>query len=673
MIMPTRIRAYISEEKGMIKQAIDICRRYLDLVALAGCTAIGIGITGLSVIAGIAQYGMGSAFLLACLTYVGLRRRLPLPPSESHLHRPRSRTALHRWFSRVPMKLSIGLGWVLISTVVFLIALFGAIYTGLAHPYDRPPIHFALITAAYTTVIVDALAARHRSAILVGLCKLVLVSIAFRAIRFLSFATIPGIDVHFHVRLAGRIASSGYIPSYEAVGSKYVATPIWHLLVATTEVIFDVSTEYAVFGAIVVVFTVGTILLAFAITRQITGSAEPALLTALFIAISDMFIVRGVTSITPSSLVIIYTFLILLLALVHLRKYQHLAVFLTFAAAFLTHQLSAFALLIVLIMLIGIAKLYRLGSTVYAGHRSLYAPHALFAITALVFIWMLIPSGDLSFFDRMIQRLVRTGIRIVTASGGNDGSGYASAFGSHSFLSNILYSLGYSLLLYIGVVGALIWVHPTNQSRTQVTYAATAFVFFSLIYPMTYIGLDLLLIPHRLIVFLEIFLAVFASVAVWTVYQAIDSRLSHIALVVVICLLIAAMLTTPYVNRGNPVYGEERVERTELTHAEVDGLLWAVKYGDQVYTDPSVYSSILRDQTTDTTMFESSTTESYPPDLSFETDSITAIRTAMIDQPIEYSGTFGTEARTISGRDVQDEQRDSHRVYDNGAVINYAR
>lgn len=658
------------------------CRRYLDLVGLVGCFVIGAAVTALSYVAGIGQYGFGFAFIAGCALYLLYRSRL-----ASSTGTPTD---------------ALGLRAVLGGTVVYLLALLGGIYLATAEPYVRPPGHFLLFTVAFATVLVDVLAVeRERLAVFTGLTKILLASIAFRSIRFFSYPVFPGNDVYFHTILARRIAQTGRIPSPETVSfPKYAVTSLWHATVAAVQLVFGLDATSAVFAGIVVPFAVLTVLAAFAIVLRHTGQSQPALLAALFVSVGDMFLVRGLTSITPSSLVVGFTFVLLLLLLVQLERLQHVAVFVVLIATFLTHQLSAFGMVAVLGSFFLGTRLYRvlagsvsrrsLESTLLPRRPPVTFAHLLFAGVTMVFVWMHVPSGPEAgnFFTGAIERAVDAGAELLGLTGASEegDAAYVGAFATYSFLSNLLYSLGYSLLMLFGVVGALVWLREDHQSPSRLAYVVVALVLLTMIYPMTYLGLDLLFIPHRLIVFLEIFLAILGGVAAWKLYVSTDFRGAHVATGALVVSLVFFSITAPYVNRNDPMYDDERVSRTELTQAELDGMLWASVNGEFVYADPRMSNRVLGFMAREAGIANPTPMRAYPnvsaPNASFANppgpaaatpngSAVVILREYTTRQTLVYGGTYGSGQKRLDGSDVRNKTLLLSRVYANGETANY--
>ena len=195
-------------------------------------------------------------------------------------------------------------------------------------------------------------------------------------------------------------------------------------------------------------------------------------------------------------------------------------------------------------------------------------------------------GGESTFFCGMMSRLHGTLSRMFSEY--TDVScTYVTVFATFDNWSNLLYNLGYSILMGLAVVGLLIWLNRRYISLTRFSYIVAAGCLFAIIYPGTYIGLNLMFIPHRFISFLEVFLVVFAAYSVYIMYMTSMQSKGKIVVCFVVAALIFFMVTTPYVNRNDPIYCNEREYRSECTNSEVASAVWATRHtsNEIIYID----------------------------------------------------------------------------------------
>lgn len=354
----------------------------LDLLAAGCCFAGGAVILVLSFTIGFGQYGMGAAFITAPLLYAVLRR------SESQ-QLPKASFRAYK-----------------AATILFFLTLAASTVVYLQEPYRRPPLYFALITLAFGTIIVDILYIDNRGRIAtLTLGKLVLASLAFRAGRFYVLESIPGNDTQFHLRLANIITETGHRPAFSVLESKYVFTPIWHASISISRIVPDLGSVDVLFLGAAVPFAIITILVGYSIGYRLTEDVHVGLLAALFASTADMLLVRGVTAIYTSSFVICYFALVLILLYSDGKQQRRSAVimFLLVVAVF-THQLSSFAVLLVLSAMM--ASQYLVGpNSRFAISKSAISP-ALVGIFGLSMYlqWANTQNTDLTFFEAIVLR-----------------------------------------------------------------------------------------------------------------------------------------------------------------------------------------------------------------------------------------------------------------------------
>ncbi|WP_225741352.1 hypothetical protein [Halorussus halophilus] len=611
----------------------------LDLVVLLGSALIGVVVGLLSLLLHIGQYGIAFAFLTGSGLYTGVRysdRASSLPGAVEW-------TTLRRE------------GWLFyLSQTLYVLFLVGAVVSTLSEPYERPTIHFVFVTLAFGTVLFDVLSVDTGRARMVALvlCKIVVASLAFRFARFFVMATMPGFDTHAHLELATYLAQHGAFPPD---GGKYVYAPVWHFVVAGTQLL-GFEGPSSVFAGIVVPYAILTAVGCYLLGTELMDR-RAGLLAALVVSISDQFLLRGVTNITPSSVVIVLSIFIFVVLLRGDERPPYV-VYPLVVVTFFTHQLSSFVILLLLWALwfgqVVYDRFLESGQADPASGFSLRLRDVLLLVPPMLIQWSITPSSDRqSFLTNMVERLVRN---IVHFGGG--GSSYAATLSQYGPISNFLYTGGYSILMALGIFGALLWLHPSRRTRARFAAVTGAFSLFTIIYPMTFAGLGHLLLPHRILVFFELFLVVFAVVALRFLYRRATDNRKLVGVNLVVVLLVFFMLTTPFINRNNPVYGEERVGRIGLTDAEVDAMVSAASRADpdqSVYLDSLIYKRTIRTELRQagvpTREPNGANLTTYPSTTPIENDSYVVVREYYRRSSAASSGnldinTFGLEGNS---------------------------
>ena len=555
----------------------------LDIISLLFILTGGVVILYLSFSAGIGQYGMGLAFLAGAFTYLYLRKSS---------HRIKSFDIDDTKAENTHKTLLFLLNF------IFFLCFSASIYILHQAIYIRPPIYFILVTAAYLSIFIEILYINKEGpACYLNILKTILLSLSFRAGRYFSFATIPGADTQFHLRLANLISETGGIPAgYEALHTylQYIYTPLWHVLVSSTGILLDVDSSKTLFFSIALPFVILTSLFVFLIVKKITANVQTGLIALLFVNIADMLLVRGLTNINTSSLVHCLFFLILFCFMQEKNNTIFSAfILLSIFSMVITHQLSTFCVLIIFFSLLVSKQVYNFflsrfelkDKKVKELPLNINTTMFTFFLVFLVFYWSTMGEGGTTFFGGMVGRLKGSILRMFTEY--TSACSYTNVFATYDIWSNLLYNLGYSILLGLAVVGLLLWLNHKYISLTRFAYIIAAVSLFAVIYVGTYVGLGHMFIPHRFISFLEVFLVILAAYSVYVIYRSYMQSRSRIFVCFVVAALIFFMVTTPYINRNDAIYCNERVHRTGCTSSEVASAVWAVSHtsNEIIYKD----------------------------------------------------------------------------------------
>jgi hypothetical protein len=475
------------------------------------------------------QYGMGLAFLAGAFVYLHLRKS----------HRMKSLDMDDAKGENTHKTL-------LFLNFIFFLCFSASIYILHQTIYIRPPIYFILVTAAYLSIFIEILYInKEGGACYLNILKAILLSLSFRAGRYFSFATIPGTDTQFHLRLANLISELGHIPGYETLRLKYVYTPLWHVLVSSMGILLDADSSKTLFLSIVLPFVIIISLFVFLIVKKIAANVQTGLIALLFVNIADMLFIRGLTNINTSSLVHCLFFLILFCLIQEKNRVIFSAfILLSIFSMVITHQLSTFCVLIIFFSLLVSKQVYSflLSRFELKDNETKKLPLNInttlftFFLVVLVFYWSTMGEGGYTFFGGMVGRLKGSILRMFTEY--TSAYSYTNVFATYDIWSNLLYNLGYCILLGLAVVGLLLWLNHKYISLTRFSYIIAAVSLFAVIYVGTYVGLGHMFIPHRFISFLEVFLVIFAAYSVYVIYRSYTQSGSRIF----VCFVVAALI-----------------------------------------------------------------------------------------------------------------------------------
>jgi len=536
----------------------------LDMIFSLIVLAIGFAILYLSFSAGIGQYGMGLAFLLGPITYYFVKKKddFEIVRGNHGVYKP-----------------DLTLFLITNSIYFFIFALSVIILQGSL--YVRPPVYFIIVAIAFLSIFVEIFNGRNEG--FQGyfiIAKIMLLSLSFRGGRFYSYPTIPGVDTHFHLQFTKSIIMGGDIYGYENA-TQYLYTPLWHIFEAMSAIIINLNLADSLVFSIITTFVVILSLFVFLISRDLFN-VQIGLIALIFVNIADMLFVRGVTNINTSSFVHIF----LIMTLFCLIQQKNRAIYSFFTLVFmlcsiLTHQLSTFAFFVIIFALLIGKHVYLLILNNSHKNRQLNINNNMvfLFLISMSFYWTRMgpATGGNTFFSQMVSRLDNTLIRIFNEYANQGQTStiiYGEVFSQFDMLSNILYNLGYSILVGLAVVGMLILLNRNYRSEISFSYICAAITLFAIIYPGTYIGLGHVFIPHRFISHLELFLIIFAAFSVYTIYTSSSNKCSKLGITVVTMFLIFFMITTPFINRNDAIYCTEREYRTEYTYSELKAIEW---------------------------------------------------------------------------------------------------
>jgi hypothetical protein len=369
------------------------------------------------------------------------------------------------------------------------------------------------------------------------------------------------------VRLTGAVTAPGYVgidvwthvgewtPDIAAAHSlspidttKYYASPLFHLLVAGGSLLLDVSIRHALFLTVGVAMPLST-LLVYA-TANALVEARLAVFAAAVYAVSGNVIEWGIHLI-PTSLGLVF-FVAIVFALTRIMASSYgprdfLLVVLFSVAVILTHQISAFIMLVFVgagllaKLLLSTGLLRPAQSTSLGGQvRDSVSLSGLlvFDLGLITFMWSLTPYQGSSFLETMVSyfaETLRTSAGFLNlASGGSAGGGESAAAAAPTALESAityLNAMGLILLLVLTVIGSLYVLKRDRTSQATVTCIIAILVMLVFIFGFPLFGIRTF-VPGRWPAFLTVPAAVMAAVGAG--YLAVDAPRSVVAVVLVL-------------------------------------------------------------------------------------------------------------------------------------------
>lgn len=451
----------------------------------------------------------------------------------------------------------------------------------------------------------------------------VFVQIAFTADRDLHVGVLLSqvLVLGFVVRFAGLLGSAGYVgvdvwihvPQYvegilatnslEGMGqTKYVAAPLYHLLVAATVLLTDLSTRLALFVSL------GTAMAMSVLFVHVTASmfVDPrwAVFAVAAYSISDFVVVWSIHLIPTSFGLIVFLAVLFLFVRLQRRdatqRETALMVALIVTMAF-THQVSAFIMFVLLVsgsiaqLLLNADGLRRRLSP-RSGRRP--SPrkdvrprnvhgYSVFALGVLVLAWSRTPWGDQTFTEAAVEVLWGS----IQSSGLFDRSDAAGASGVDEgtllgeTIIPLIDHLGFLLLAFGTVIGILYVLQRdrTNQSKVTFIVATAVMCTFTLVPPL--FGLDNFL-PGRWFAFLYATMVLLTVIGFDGLRKSADPQVFAVVVLAFVLLFSGSAMFATEATQDDPAFPEENT-RYGYTPTETAAMETVVDVTEEeiIYTD----------------------------------------------------------------------------------------
>lgn len=428
--------------------------------------------------------------------------------------------------------------------------------------YYRPTSYFILISILSAIIAVEIFSSRDSHRFWPIFVKIVILSLVIRGGIYFNYPSIMGYDAYFHTKIADIIMLTGSVPPFE-ISDKYVYAPIVHTFIASTGLLCQVPVKCAVFLSIGIGSVISTLFL-YIIGKNIAGP-QIGLLAVLLANLTNDLIVRGITNITADSLVVCYLLVMLYLVLadtIHLNTRDSLLIFFSLLMI-ITHQLSTFVVFLILFVLIFTQMVI---SYIYGTHLQKSRPIVyltLFGI-AIISYWigMGYPDGS-TFFDRMLGPFID-----VLRAGGEYGSDLLVVGRSYEqpLFDRLILQSSYLILPFFAIGGLLLWMTP--ESRKRFSIAVVSATLFVMVYGIPLLGIRNL-ITSRWMPLLCIFLAILAAAFIWrSVNLMPPDAVKRCSIFLIVFVFAFLMITTPGINKDNPLVSEDTTVRNQFTLSE---------------------------------------------------------------------------------------------------------
>lgn len=532
---------------------MEFIRRYaekftknLDVILGVMGFNIGVSIISLYYLFNLNQQDIGVTILSACLIYIIFRKKF------------KSEAPISSETSKLKTILSISF-YLIFLTCIFIYSM---------NLYYRPISYFILICVLAGIIASQILYVREGDRVSSILLQIFLLSILIRAGIFYNFPSLMGYDAYFHVNMARIISDTGFVAPLQ-ISSKYFYYPLAHIFISVTQLMGKVDVKDAVFYSIgfASVFITAAIYL---IGKKIEGP-QMGLLAALLLNLNNHNIVTGIANITPGSLVLCY-FIFITYAIFSEKqelKYTGLILLITILMI-LTHQLTTFVVLLAVV-------------TIYLGkflHKNLYKDspfgtngfnYILFFIVTLQTYWMsTYVTTDTSFFEMIFLPL----IEVLTS-----GTSYSASelitgtITNQNSLEVLLLHISYLALPFFAIGGVLAWCSREDAKKLdKFSVALIVAILYSLAYGIPLLGMRNFL-TSRWFPLIAVFLVLVGASYMLKLVSLFGSKKLKIPAIFIIVLLFSfVMVTTPGINKDNPLVAKDTTVRNQFKDIEIQAI-----------------------------------------------------------------------------------------------------
>ncbi len=539
----------------------------LDVILSVMGFGLGLLIISLYYIINLNQKDIGIAILSSCLIYFLFRNKF------------KSEAAISSREDRLKSILGI-LFYLIFLTCILIYSM---------NLYYRPISYFILICVLAALIASQILYIREGDRVASVLLQIFLLSILIRVGIFYNFPSLMGYDAYFHASMARVITDTGFVAPIET-SSKYFYYPLAHIFVSVTQVMGETDIKDAMFYSIGFASIFSTVAI-YLIGKKIEGP-QMGLLATLLINLNNHNIVAGIANITPGSLVLCY-FIFIIYAIFSEKQSLRYTGFILLVTILmvLTHQLTTFVVFLSLV-------------SIYAGrylHNHVYKSlpikttsfnYILFFIISLQTYWMFtFVNPNTSFLEMVLSPLMD--VLQAGASYSSDelivGSG-----NNQETLEVLLLHISYLALPFFAIGGVLAWFSRGDVKKVnKFSIALVVVILYSLAYGIPLLGMRNFL-TSRWFPLISVFLVLVAASYMLKLVSLFNSKKAKVSAIFIIILLFSfVMVTTPGINKDNPLVAKDTTVRNQFKEVEIEAIKTVTaKHSGNILMD-SPYDSCL--------------------------------------------------------------------------------
>lgn len=551
----------------IVKKYVSKFTQNLDVIFGLMGISLGILIVSLYYLKNLNQQDIGVTILSSSLIYILFRKKFK---NEASISSGKDR-----------LKRVLGL----LFYIIFLTCVL--LYN--TSPYFRPLSYFILICVLAGIIASEILYVKEGDSVISILLQIFLLSILIRVGVFYNFPSLMGYDAYFHANMARTITDTGFVAPFQISG-KYFYYPIVHIFISITQIIGKTNIKDAIFYSIgfANIFITACIYL---IGKKLEGP-QMGLLAALLINLNNHNIVTGIANITAGSLVLCYFIFIIYTIFSEKQEVKYTGLVLLISILIIvTHQLTTFVVLLALV-------------TIYASkymHRHLYKnprlkttgfSYMLFFLVSMQTYWTFTyVHGDISFFEMILKPLI--GVL-------QGGSAYSSddlivgTITNQNALETLILHISYLALPFFAIGGVLAYFSREDTKKiNKFSVALVVIILYGLAYGVPLLGMRNLL-TSRWFPLIAVFLSLVAASFMLKIVSLCGVKKTKIPAIFITVLLFSfVMITTPAINKDNPLVAKDSTVRNQFKYVEIYAIETITgKYSGSILMD-SPYDSCL--------------------------------------------------------------------------------
>jgi hypothetical protein len=456
--------------------------------------------------------------------------------------------------------------------------------------YERPLLYFILTALMAGIIAFEVLTSERRNVFFI-LIQILLLGVSVAWSQLLIFPSMVGIDPWYHYAFTTHILNGSHIPD----GYSYTNLPLFSLMVATTSLLTSLPYKFATMASVSLAQILCIVVFIYLLADRLFNNHRIGLLAALMAIIANYEIYMSYWSI-PNSFAAIFIPITLYIFLFKVnsdsRYLYSILGFIMMGSIILTHTITAMCMSILLFMIWGTLKFFRIYSFKSVEEISLTIP---LIFTIAMYSWWTYASGTLLTLGDLIKWGFSVDIFVTTPK---EFLSYTANIPLNEQLFN---NLGMFLFFTFSFIGILYIISRKGKSSTVVMawvgLVPLAIGFFSLITEHS-------VIEDRWWYFAQILLSIPLAVGLLTIATWKSKRVLSIAAIIFLIVFSLCFLNimSPIANVDNHIFSPSSTMTYAFTGSEMRSfstmfnisvnVIKTDQYtaGSQIYTYPDLES-----------------------------------------------------------------------------------